>query len=76
MLALSSKLGVSLVSWCFESSQPLGIISGLKKKELNPSLSYSAQESFNTNHTTSVAQSRPKLGASSMVYRHPTVTRG
>ena len=36
------------VSWCFEPSQPVGIISGLKTNSI-PSLSYSAHKSFNTN---------------------------
>ena len=38
-----------------ESSQPLGFISGLQTNS-NPFLSYSAQESFKTNHNLSTAQ--------------------
>ena len=41
----------TLVSWCFEPSQPLGIISGLKTN-FTPSLSYSAHQSFNTSKQT------------------------
>ena len=43
------------VSWCFEPSQPVGIISGLKTNSI-PSLSYSAHQSFNTNHNVSKTQ--------------------
>ena len=39
----------------FESSQPLGIISGLKTN-FDPSLSISAHKSFNANHRISMAQ--------------------
>ena len=44
-----------LVSWCFEPSQPLGIVSRLKT-DFNPSLSYLANKSFNANHNISAAQ--------------------
>ena len=44
-----------LVSWCFEPSQSLGIISGLSIN-FNPSLTYSARRSFKTNHSISTAQ--------------------
>ena len=39
-----------LVSWCFETNQPLMIISGLKTN-LSPSLRYSAHQSFNTSYS-------------------------
>ena len=41
-----------LVSWSFEPSQPLGIISGLKTNS-NPSLSHTALKSCRTNHNIS-----------------------
>ena len=44
-----------LVSWCFEPSQPLGIISKLNTN-FNPSFSFSAHKLFTTNHNTSAAQ--------------------
>ena len=44
-----------LIGWGFEPSRPLGIISGLKTNS-NPSLSYSAHKSFNTNHNICAAQ--------------------
>ena len=43
------------VSWCFEPSQPLRIISGLKE-DFNPSLRYSAYESMNAYHNFSTTQ--------------------
>ena len=43
------------VGWCFEPSQPLGVTSGLNRNS-NLSLSFSAHESFNTNHNSSTAQ--------------------
>ena len=46
---------VKLVSWCLEPSQLLAIISELKTN-VNPSLSYSAHKSFNTNYNISTAQ--------------------
>ena len=41
---------VGVVSWCFESSQPLGVTSGLNTNS-NLSPSYPAHKSFNINHT-------------------------
>ena len=49
-----SKFIILKVSWCFERSQPLGSISGLKTNS-NPSLSYSAHQSIKTNHSISTA---------------------
>ena len=44
------------VSWCFTTSQPSEIISGLKTNS-NSSLSYSASKSFKTNHKFFTASS-------------------
>ena len=51
----SSWLVSQLVSWYFEPSQPLGIISGLKTN-FNPSLSYSACKSLHVNRNMSTVQ--------------------
>ena len=50
--ATTSSSNIWLVSWCFESSQPQGIISGLKTR----SLSYSARMLLNVNHNFSATQ--------------------
>ena len=44
-----------LFHWCFEPSQPLWIISGLKTN-FNPSVSNSPHKSFNTNQNISIAK--------------------
>ena len=46
---------MGLVSWCFQCSQPLGIISRLKTM-FYPSLSYSVHKTIKTNHNISTAQ--------------------
>ena len=49
-IAVSGEdIGNNLVNWCFEPSQPLGIISG-QKTNSNSSLSNSAHKSFKTTH--------------------------
>ena len=50
--SLKSKISACtqhLISWCFEPSQHLGIISEMKTN-LNPSLTFSAHKSFNIGH--------------------------
>ena len=53
IIALKSLL--VFVSWCFEPSQPLGILSGLKTNS-KPSLSYSAHKPSKANKNISTAQ--------------------
>ena len=49
---IAARSNCNLVSWCFEPSQPVGMISG-QKTNFNPSLSRSADKLFNSNHNTS-----------------------
>ena len=48
------RLGLEIVSWCFQPSQSLGTTSGLKTNS-NPSLTYSAHKSLNINQNVFTA---------------------
>ena len=49
---VSDKYSGPGVGWCFEPSQPLRIISGLKTN-FNPSFNYSTHKSLKVNHNFS-----------------------